>query len=270
MADGRALASYYGIWDVDTANAALIEAGHPEMQFIILPIQTSSQRERGEGRAYTNDVAGVVFHSQAVTVNCPDVERYLKFLNWCCTEEGINIINDGLEDVHWYRDENGKRHLTELGEKMASGEVSAEDQVPHHDWCLPLIKGQWDDGQYRDLNDDPALMDKLYLSDRQKEAYAALGWEYSTQWWHDHAVVYDGARAWLTESAQPMTDTDMGRDYTKLKECALKYMAGLVFSDNFDADWDAFIREWEMIDYEAIFQYMNDELDRICEELGIT
>ena len=46
----------------------------------------------------------------AITKNCKDPERAMKFFDWMCTEEAQILTHWGIKDVH-YTIENGKRVL---------------------------------------------------------------------------------------------------------------------------------------------------------------
>lgn len=67
MSNGQAIAAYYATWLMGTANEALTAAGHPEMQYVHLPIQADSQAAEGQGRAvsavysFPYDSWGVMF-----------------------------------------------------------------------------------------------------------------------------------------------------------------------------------------------------------------
>lgn len=241
------------------------------MQFIQLPIQTTRQVENNEGRAILTNLAGEAYHTRGVTVNCPDVEKFLKFLNWACTEEGQILLNNGFEGVHYTVDENGKRQPTERRIQMWTGELSTDedDGLGAVNYWLPSPEAKMDDGQWYNMTHDTSITDEYSMTEREIEAYNALGYTSSTQWWDDNAIFYDGTRAWLAPTAQPLSDTDMGRDYAKLKETISKYTVMLIFSEDFEATWNEFMAEYNKIDWQSILDYMNAEIDRMATELGV-
>lgn len=269
MSDGRAIASYYGSWYIGSANQALIDAGHPEMQFIQLPVQATRQVEAGEGRAYMTSLAGSTFHTRAITKNMSEetLEKFLKFLNWSCTDEGRMLLTNGIEGRHWTVDESGNKVPTELRTQMYLGEVDSVDEG--------LVEDYWVPRGGRDANGEPysvitqEFRDQYELTDRQKEAYAAMGYTSSKQWWEEHAVWYDGTIGWLTPSAQPLSDTEMGRDYAKWRDALGKYHVQLIFSDDFEATWNEYVTEIDKLDWQGIIDYMNSEVDRMAAELGL-
>ena len=42
-----------------------------------------------------------------ISKNCPEVERVLEMLDWCFTEEGVKVMNFGIEGETYYIDEEG-------------------------------------------------------------------------------------------------------------------------------------------------------------------
>ncbi|MCI9133645.1 MAG: extracellular solute-binding protein [Lachnospiraceae bacterium] len=127
MSNGSAIAVWYVNWNNKTANQALTEAGHPEMSYITQPIQLDSQKGQ---KFVTTRMFLYPFNQYGVTDKCKDPEKLLKFLNWCCTEEGQLLLQNGLEGVH-YEIQDGERVPTDLYlEMLRDVELQNKEGLP--------------------------------------------------------------------------------------------------------------------------------------------
>ena len=191
MDSGRAIAVWYVDWGMGAANKALTEAGHPEMSYIELPFQLDSQI----GQKYSLPATYVYpFMSYGLTDKCTEPEKVLKFINWCCTEEGQLILQSGFEGVH-YTVEDGVRVPTDLrmecslNSEVALREGISDGTASTHYKGLPVVFTAAPDGQPYNLSLESAYKDEFNLNDRQKEVFAAMGWETSNDWWDENVSV---------------------------------------------------------------------------------
>lgn len=256
-ANGRAICVWYK--NVTSQNKTLEAAGHPEMAYIEMPFQLDSQ----EGQKYTTPAAySAPYLSFGVTDKCKDPERFLKFLNWCCTEEGQLVLQSGLEGVHYTRDEEGKRVPTELFlECISNEEISNQEGLYGGSgsmWrCLPICMTLAEDGQPYNLGASTELVDSLTLSDRQREVFEALGWESSEQWWTENMEPADTG---YSSSCALETSSDLGKVGAKMVELRVKYSANLIMAEDFDVVWEELMEEYDKLDHEAVIEAMNDKL----------
>jgi putative aldouronate transport system substrate-binding protein len=258
MSDGRAIAVWYMSWNNSTANAALTEAGHPEMSYIQQPFQLDSQA----GQKYTAPaIYSYPYMSYGVTTNCKHPERLLKFINWCCTEEGQLLLQSGIEGTH-YTVENGKRVPTDLRYQCSSDEATAKkeglmdgDVFPLRG--LPMCFTLAEDGQPYNLSQDQTYIDEHGLSDREKEAFAGLGWKTSNQWWAENVEAIDPG---YFQSCALDTTSDLGKVGAKMVELRVKYSANLLMADNFDDVWSQLMTEYDKLDHQKVIDAMNETL----------
>lgn len=75
-----------------------------------------------DGTAYVRGNARMALQTQYITKNCKDVERALAFYDYCFSEEGVDLLNWGLEGTD-YTVVNGERQYTDLIMKHESGYV---------------------------------------------------------------------------------------------------------------------------------------------------
>lgn len=254
MSNGRAIAVWYVTWNKDTANAALTDAGHPEMSYIQQPFQLDSQA----GQDYVMPVRySYPYYSVGITRNCKDPERLCKFINWCCTDEGQIILQTGLEGVH-YTVENGKRVATDLFKQCTLDEDTKKAEgVIGCMAMLPLCHELAADGQPFNLSETQAFVDEFSLTGREKEAFAALGWDSSNGWWNDHGR---GVDAGYYQSCSLDAASDLAKVGAKMVETRIKYSANLLMADDFDAAWSELMAEYDKLDHQAVIDAMNANL----------
>ena len=266
MDSGRAIPVWYVDWGMGAANKALTEAGHPEMSYIELPFQLDSQI----GQKYSLPATYVYpFMSYGLTDKCTEPEKVLKFINWCCTEEGQLILQSGFEGVH-YTVEDGVRVPTDLRKECSlNSEVALReglaDGTSTHFKGLPVVFTAAPDGQPYNLSLESAYKDEFNLNDRQKEVFAAMGWESSNDWWDENASV---ANAGFSQACALDTTSDLGKIGAKMVELRVKYSANLLMADDFDAVWAELMAEYDKLDHEAVIDAMNATLEEHKASVG--
>lgn len=258
MSDGRAIAVWYMSWMNDTANDTLTKAGHPEMSYIEMPFQLDSQA--GQKRN-SPAIISYPYVSFGVTKNCKDPERVLKFINWCCTEEGQLMLQCGIEGVH-YTVEDGVRVPTELRYECSNDlEVAKREGVLDRECVfrgLPYCICLAEDGAPYGFGGDQEYTDENTLSEREREVYEGLGWESSNQWWEDNIQAIDPG---FSQSCALDTTSDLGKVGAKMTELRVKYSANLLMTDDFDAVWQELMTEYDKLDHEAVIDAMNEILE---------
>ena len=263
---GRAIAVWYVTWGGSSANKALTEAGHPEMSYVEMPFQLDSQ----VGQKYSLPATYVYpFMSYGLTDKCTEPEKVLKFINWCCTEEGQLILQSGFEGVH-YTVEDGVRVTTDLRRECSlDSEVSKREGLANGSSTrfkgLPVVISAAPDGQPYNLVLESAYKDEFNLSDRQKEVYAAMGWESSNDWWDENTVVVN---AGFSQACALDTTSDLGKLGAKMVELRVKYSANLLMADDFDAVWNELMAEYDKLDHEAVIDAMNATLEEHKASVG--
>ena len=267
MNSGRAIAVWYVDWGMNAANKALTEAGHPEMSYIELPFQLDSQI----GQQYSLPATYVYpFMSYGLTDKCTEPEKVLKFINWCCTEEGQLILQSGFEGVH-YTVEDGVRVPTDLRKECSlNSEVALREGISDgtastHFKGLPVVFCAAPDGQPYNLSLESAYKDEFNLSDRQKEVFAAMGWETSNDWWEKNVSV---ANAGFSQACALDTTSDLGKIGAKMVELRVKYSANLLMAEDFDAVWEELMAEYDKLDHEAVIDAMNETLEKHKASIG--
>lgn len=261
LSNGRAIAAWYVTWNQGSANQELTNAGHPEMSYIQMPFQLDSQ----VGQDYMLSMrASYPYYSMGITKNCKYPERVAKFINWCCTDEGQIVLQSGLEGVH-YTVENGERVAADLFRQCSQDvEVQKKEGVIGALSGLPLCNSYAEDGQPFNLAQTWEFVDGFSLTDREKEAYAGLGWSTSNQWWNEHCKGFD---AGYFQSCALDPSSDLGKVGAKMTEVRVKYSANLLMADDFEAVWNELMAEYDKLDHEPVIEAMNETLAGFTEAL---
>lgn len=261
MSSGRAICDFYCDFYNSTAYVELSKAGHPEMAYVELPFQLDSQK----GQKYvTRKVVTDPFDSYGITKNCKDPERLCKLIDWSCTDEGQLLLQSGIENVH-YTVEDGKRVPTELRIQCTKdSDLANQEGLLDNIRGLPYIFTRAEDGQPFNLTYEQEYQDTHNLNDREKEAYAALGWRNSQQWWQDNTERVDCG---FINSCALDTTSDLGKVGQKMIDVRLKYTGALIMAEDFDAVWNEMLAEYDKLDHQAVIDAMNEKQAELDAQL---
>lgn len=258
---GRAIAVWYTVWLKDGANQKLVAAGHPERQYIKLPIRLKKQIDRNEKQWARVEVSRP-FDSVGITKNCSDSKRLFDIIDWCSSDEGLMLLQSGVEGTH-YNMENGKRVPTADYLKNAMDKDWANQQgiqlFNYFGNTMQLAL----DGQAYNLIMDPVLKDKYFLTDREKEAFQKLGWKSSTEFFFNNSKE---SKQGIGPSVTIDTTSELGNLQVKMVEHWVEYGAKLMIAKD-DAEYEKTLKqaqsEYEKMKPERVI----DEANRIYNEM---
>jgi putative aldouronate transport system substrate-binding protein len=187
LTSGAALSMWYITWEASGANTALEAAGHPEMQYINMPVRTNAQQAEKQKRLIRVETTRP-FDSVVITKNAKDPKRIFDMVDWCLSDEGQILLQSGIEGDQ-YTIVDGKRVPTEAAIKAMKTDVDYTEKIGLNLYrFLGSCRLKGADGINYNLFQDPAYLDQQILTDRQKAAYKALGWTNSNQFWLDNGV----------------------------------------------------------------------------------
>ena len=259
MATGQALAVWYTTWLASGANTELHNAGMDDYQYVSCFIQLDSQAAAGEPRSFKVETARP-FDSVALTTNCRYPDRMIALLDWACTDEGQTILQCGFEG-ETYTVEDGVRVPTDLLMNMTNEEASAMGIMEFG--FLPMDKSRnSSDGQYFYLLNEQKYKDISSLTDRQKEVYAKMGFEYSSQWGDEHGAFVDTGTA---GSVSLDSTTEVAKIQQQMVDCRIKWSAKLILAesdDEFESIWSDAVAEYDKLDHQSVV----DEYNRLYQE----
>ncbi|OGO80863.1 MAG: hypothetical protein A2Y21_04170 [Clostridiales bacterium GWC2_40_7] len=254
MNEGTALGVWYCGWLVRNANNFLIKAGHPEMQYISLPVQSNTMVQQGQKQQIQVEFVRS-FDSVGITKNAKDPARLFKLVDFFASEEGQILQQSGIEGQD-YTIKDGKRVPTDTYMKMNRGELEDKSYSEKEglqsfilfSHCLVLGK----DGVAYDMIADPTIRD-AGKTDRTKEAFKKLGWANASEWWVKNGV--DDPLG-IVPSIMIDPSSDIGSLYQKMTELRVKTMPKLVMAKS-DSD------------FENIYKNMVDEYNKLPHQKAV-
>lgn len=259
---GRALSSWYFMPGYAT-NLKLIEAGHPEMQYITLPIRSNTQVERNEKRLIM-ELDLVPYNNTIITKNAKDPKRIMELLDWASTDEAQILFQSGIKDKHYTIDGNGKRIPTDLYTK------EAQDPDSKVGFNLVSFLGYdvrtGTDGQSFSVGANMDYMDKLSQTKETMGAFEKLGWKTSVDYWMNTA---EGAKSGAVPSIKLDPDSALSQTDQKLVEFRVKNTSKLIMAKD-DADfeklWEGIVKEYDKLAPQTVI----DEYNRLYQEASAT
>lgn len=260
---GQVLSGLYCTWTEASANQKLIAAGHPEMQYITLPIQTNSQVAQGQKRNMANE-ADRPFDSVVITKNAKHPERIFEMVDWAASEEGQILLQSGIEGKD-YTIKDGKRVPTDTYiNNMFKGQdpdYREKEGLKLFNW-FGYVNTLAKDGVAYDFAVDPIYKDQYGLTDRQKQAFQALGWTSSVDWWIKNGT---DAREALANSVSIAPDSDLGKLHAKITEYRTNEFTKVIMSKSdseFEVKYAKMLEGYDKFDHQKII----DEYNRLYAE----
>jgi ABC-type glycerol-3-phosphate transport system substrate-binding protein len=253
---GSAAVMFYSGWFIDTVNTALRNAGHPEMEYIRLPIQSDSQVANNEKRLVRVETTRS-FDSYGITKNCKDPEKLMALINWTCSDEGQIITRSGIQGAHWTLNAQGKRTWTDLfARAKLDPSVNAKEGIGMMRG-LPLFNLPAKDGQPHDLSTQIEWIDGQGLSARQKEAYSKLGWDSSLTWYSKNAKL---GRTGVAGTVYIEPASELGSIHTRMTETRLKHSAALILAKTdaeFENVYQTAMAEYNRLNHASVINEFN-------------
>jgi len=256
---GQALAFYYSMWVKDAANKTLDKAGHPELEYVQLPIQTNTMVKEGQKKNLRLETVRP-YDSIIITKNAKDPKRIFELVDWASSEEGQILLQSGVEGVH-YKRVDGKRVLTDEFKKgfqedpdYLSKQGIGTGMFPFLGLRLLTAK----DNQPYNLLNDTAAYDEFSLTKTVAEVYKTLGWANSKDWYKKNGVPAPGGLASGIIIDPASTE---GMISQKIVELRVKNSAKLVSAKS-DADfeqiWQDLIKQYQALNPQKVVDKYNE------------
>lgn len=263
LTSGRALSMWYVIWEIGGANGELINAGHPEQQYIHMPIRSNAQVASNEKRLIRVETTRP-FDSIVITKNAKDPERLFKMVDWCLSDEGQILLQSGIEGKE-YKIVDGKRVPTDdfinnSNSDTLYAEKSGLGQNGDLFGFLGLLNLKGKDGISYNLATDPAYSDTLALTDRQKDAYKKLGWQTSVDYW---LKVGESAPNGLTGTCSLDSSSEEGKINEKFNAFRIQAGAKLITAKSeaeFESTLKSVMEQYKKLDIKKVVDKYNEIL----------
>ncbi len=258
---GRALASWYCRWLASGANQGFEKSGKTDLQYILLPIKSPKQIANNEKRT-VRLATNRPFDTVAITKNAKYPERIMELVDWIASDEGQILVQSGIEGIHYTR-VNGKRVPTE---EFKNSVASDPDYWYKQGFSIVDMLGYAAasskvDGQPYDLLKDVNTTDEL-LPQGVTDAYKAMGWENSMQWWTDNA---EGVTVGVAASVSVNPSTELGALEARITDLRIKYSSQLMMAksdEEFETIYNTLLEEHGKLQPEKVV----DEYNRLYAE----
>lgn len=135
VATGRVVGLTDADWNYRDAENLLKQDGKWGATYLGLPV-TSDENTKCVAMQYTGLTTGM---GVAITVDCEDPVKAVKFLDFLCSDEGQILTYWGIEGVNYFVDEEGKRYRTqeEIDNALNNSEYVNETGVGLHGYPFP-------------------------------------------------------------------------------------------------------------------------------------
>jgi ABC-type glycerol-3-phosphate transport system substrate-binding protein len=252
MKQGGLAAAWYICFAYADINTALIQAGHPEMQYITMPVQSDSMVAQGLKRQIRSETTRPN-ESFGITSKMKDPKRFLALLDWLASDEGQIIFRSGIQGEEWDLLNGVRTAKPPLLESITDAKLNDSIFMPPNG--LVYFNMNADDGQPHDLRLTVENYEKYRTTDRQKEAYRKLGWGSETGWYLNGHSFFNATG--LSGSISLNPQSDLAKIGLKMTEFRAKNTYPLIQSNNFEADYRAAVAEYDRLGGEAVFAEMN-------------
>lgn len=250
---GRALSAWYTVWYRNNANAALLAAGEPNMQYVIMPIMAQEQLDNGDKREI-RILDSYAHGGMVVTKNCKNPQRMMELLDYAATEEGQVLLGWGIEGEDYVINDQGLRAPTnEFREGFLTVESYDDKRGIQAYEFLGLCNSFDANNQVYSILSDESVRNFL-MTDRDKEVYANYGWDSIVDPWRKSELFdWETVHTGVASTISLKTGTDESRLAEKLVDFRVKSTVPLVMADSDEA--------FEQLYLETIAQYeaMNPE-----------
>lgn len=188
---GTPISVWFMNWVNGAANNEAIARGQEDAQYITMPIRLQIAKDEGRNVRYELYTAFRADNTYGILKTSPNAERICMLLNYMATEEMSRLCCWGTEGVDYTVDAEGVMHVTDEFVATMSGEGGADYRKANmidinYSRIFPVrtfaLRANGNAGLY---SNDPSYT-MAAATERQKEAYASLGWENNVSGWTDN------------------------------------------------------------------------------------
>lgn len=200
-----------------------------------------------------------------ISVNCKDPVRAIKFLDFLASEEGQILINWGIEDEHYYYDEEGVRRIFPEVQERKNNDANAfakETGIGFYHISARYGDGVKDStGNYYTTTWPEQVIENYH--EVEKETLAQYGVDRWIELWPQPEEF--PVKAWGAAWDIPVpSDSEYAILAKRMEEITWQRIPQIILADpsEFDALWDAYMQE--LIDNGV--EKMEDEFEQYVKE----
>lgn len=264
MNTAQPIAIFYPTWLASTANINLANNGHEECSYIAMPIQADSQVENGEYR-YLATWQGYGTYAYTMTPKTRYPERIAELIDWACSEEGLSLLNWGIEGTHWTWVDGVKTPTEEFVQMyLDGGDEYYQQGIGIWDFLsTPGGYSPYDEAPVR--FSDASVFTKRTYNDTVKETLAAYGFELEQDFWVTGEYVKSKKENITVQQSACVLDPDSeaARINEQIVQTRNNYIADLVRAEDdeeFESVWTSFVKAHNDLKPQIVIDYVNARL----------
>jgi putative aldouronate transport system substrate-binding protein len=260
IASGRVIALADARWEIDEPVTALKKDGKYEAVYGYFPITLDESVKFADFQS-TGYLGG---WGLAITKNCKDPVRAIKFFDWMCTEEAQILTHWGVKDLH-YTIEKGKRVLKQEVKDMRNSDPAWQQKTGIKKYCYPFptygnaVKDST--GQYFEAFDtlDAIAERQLPIENEVLAAYGVKYWKELYPQSDEFPVKPHGA-AWLMN----MDDPEWIAADDRILKIGYQMIPPIVMGkpSEFDAKWE----EYQKAMKDAGLDWVTEQFEKVLKE----
>ena len=254
IASGRVIALTDARWEIDEPITALKKDGKFDKAYGYFPVTINDSVKFADFQS-SGYLGG---WGLAITTNCADPERAIKFFDWMCTEEAQILTHWGIDGEH-YTVENGKRVLKPEVLSMRDSDPAWQQKTGIKKYMYPFptygnaVKDST--GQYYEAFDTLEAIVALQspIENEVLAAYGVTAWKELYPQSDEFPVKSYGA-AWLVN----IEDTEWKANDDKILKLGYRMIPQAILADpsQFDAKWEEYqkaLRDAGLEEHSAVF-----------------
>lgn len=200
----------------------------------------------------------------AITTSCKDVEGALQFIDDLLSQDIHNLRFWGEEGVDYEVDDDGVFYRTEEQRMQAADTAYKASHLCSYSY-FPSYKGTSDDGINANWPDEQP--DEFFdsLNSAVQKCFKAYG----VETYVDMLGTNEAPGPWYpmySFSGTMTTSTPGGVAWTKMGEIKHEYLPRTVMADDFESEWNTYMKAYEGCNPQDFLDEMQAELDRRMEE----
>lgn len=264
LSTGRVLGMVDQWWDFAyNVNDSLKQQGLDEKGFSYVPLPITID----EGIKNQWHCSGGVMNSGsglAITTSCKDVEGALQFIDDLLSQDIHNLRFWGVEGVDYEVNDDGLFYRTEEQRKQAADTAYKASHLCSYSY-FPNYKGTSDDGINANWPDDQP--DEFF--DSLNSAVQRCFKAYGAETYVDMLGTNETPGPWYpmySFSGTMTTSTPGGVAWTKMGEIKHEYLPRTVMANDFESEWNTYMKAYEGCNPQDFLDEMQAELDRRMKE----
>ena len=200
----------------------------------------------------------------AITTSCKDVEGALQFIDDLLSQDIHNLRFWGVEGVDYEVNDDGLFYRTEEQRKQAADTAYKASHLCSYSY-FPNYKGTSDDGINANWPDDQP--DEFF--DSLNSAVQRCFEAYGAETYVDMLGTNEAPGPWYpmySFSGTMTTSTPGGVAWTKMGEIKHEYLPRTVMANDFESEWNTYMKAYEGCNPQDFLDEMQAELDRRMKE----